>query len=298
MDILSWVPWIAVSVLSAVTVFIILNHIRTKRLPPTDEPVVGEYRIELDVGTHNVPYEGTLYYFNKFLDGISLKKWEKTLDQDTIEKIKKVLDASGKLHYYAMRQGTKKIAFISIGRPLETCFKTQGNHKLVLASGRIGKERGQFHEYITLEPVDQNTFTLNPDASKKFPDLTDALAILREKTPLVEELEIYKENLQIETAHRKEALKLVTHYQGERASAERDKARKNLFPGKSELTKEDESSGLPLVAQLGRYKKHIGIFVISALIGYLVSPQLPYDASLVTFGFGAIPTLIYHLFRG
>ena len=68
MDLYGLVPTIIVAVAVAVLAFIIFTWVKNKKMPPTNEPVVGEYLIYVHTDAEVLPFEGTLYYFRNLLD--------------------------------------------------------------------------------------------------------------------------------------------------------------------------------------------------------------------------------------
>lgn len=202
MNILELIVYIFATGIVGVTIFTVLWWLRTKKLPPTDEPVVGEYRIEVDVGSHIVPFEGTLYYFNKLLNVQHLRTYAKTLEENgeesDLDEVKRELKE--KAHLYAMRLGTKKLAFISLYHPVEIrpFFKSeQGTgRKIVHATGTIGKSTKGF-QHITMEPIDLSSCELNPRDYEAFDKVGKLLTTLLEKAPLIEQIEAKEEQLRI-----------------------------------------------------------------------------------------------------
>lgn len=185
----------------ALIAVIVFNYIRTKKLPPTDEPLVGDYKILLDVGSHIIPFEGSVHYFTKIInpkhfyiigEALGLGKNIDAL----IETLNKV-----KCYYYAIRKGTQKYAIISIHNPIETApfFKTEEEtrKKIVQATGSIGKKEVKGYKVIVMDPQDLSTHTLNPKQYQELSNFGDLLLTILEKAPLTEENSALKEEKQI-----------------------------------------------------------------------------------------------------
>ena len=199
-DFYAWAPQIFAVIAISVVAFFIFVYIRTRKVPPTDEPTVGEYRIELDVGTHIIPFEGTLYYFNKLLNPRHLHAFAGTLStegkvtESDLNELKNFLQENG--FFYAMRQGIKKLAFVSLYHPIETTpyFKTEEKtgRKIVHATGTVGKETRGF-QHVTMEPIDLGDYTLNPKDYSQLDNTGSLLTLLRETAPLIQELGAEKE---------------------------------------------------------------------------------------------------------
>lgn len=194
MDIFNIIPYAAAVGIGVVTLIIVYNYFIAKKLAPTDEPIVGEYRIELDVGTHIVPIEGTLYYFNKLLNPQNIHVYAKAIDQTTKQQLQNLQNyLKDNAHFYAMRQGTKKYAIISINNPIEVSpyFKSeQGTgKKIVHARGTISDTEDGL-QHITFEPLDLQKNTPTPETFEKLSNTGQLLTTLQEKAPLLEEINI------------------------------------------------------------------------------------------------------------
>jgi hypothetical protein len=202
MDFYAILPYAAAIVFVSFALFVVWNYIKTKKMPPTDEPMVGDYRIELDVGTHFVSFEGTLYYFNKLLNPQHLHAYDKTIPdkkiRENLESLHKTLKKDA--YFYAMRVGIKKLAFISLNHPIEVApyFKSeQGTGKKVVhATGFIGKPTRDFQP-ITIIPIDLSKNTLNPTTFDSLNHTGQLLMTLHEKAPLLEEISAKEQQLRV-----------------------------------------------------------------------------------------------------
>ncbi|NIQ05845.1 MAG: hypothetical protein GWO20_09020, partial [Candidatus Korarchaeota archaeon] len=162
---------------------------------------MGRYRIEVNVGTHIVPFEGSLYYFNKLLNPKHLHQYAETLGAEmktSLAELKNFL--KDEAYFYAMRQGTRKLAFISLHHPIEISpfFKTEQDtgRKIVHATGTIGKKTKGF-QHVTMEPINLSDYELNPQEYQTLDHTGKLLTELLEKAPLIEELEAREEELRV-----------------------------------------------------------------------------------------------------
>lgn len=205
MDIYAYTPLIITTIAAAIALFLVFNYFRTKKLPPTDEPVVGDYRIEVDVGTHIIPFEGTLYYNTKYLNpqfaytfGKQITKGDK-VTTDEMTKLHDHLKEKG--HFYAMRMGTKKVAFISLEHPIEMkpFFKTEENtgKKIVHATGFYSKHEINGFQQVTFSPIDLSINSLNPPSFELLENTGKLVALVNEKGPLLQQITTEQEKNRI-----------------------------------------------------------------------------------------------------
>lgn len=267
-DWLAWTPWIMAAILGAVIAFIVFNWFRTKKMPPTDEPVVGEYRIEVDVGTHIVAFEGTLYYFRNILNPNHLHVYAQTLSenlQNKLDNLRTFLQKNA--YFYAMRQGTKKIAFVSLNHPVEVSpfFKSEEGSakKIVHATGKIGESTKGF-QHVTMEPINLRNYELNPKEYAKFDDVGKLLTTLFEKAPLIQQIES-------ERAKNKIMQDKVNDMANEIGRL-KDEAVRWKYEAKGKGVEKTEEEGL-LAFPLW-LKKYLP-YGLALVIGYLISPQIP-----------------------
>jgi hypothetical protein len=203
MDFFEIFPHIVLTITSGVGLYFFLTWYRTRKYPPTDEPQVGEYRIEVDVGTHITPLEGMLYYFNKFLNPMHFQTLWEALKQEKLhtdlKKLERFLRKKG--HFYAMRQGTRKVVIVSVYHPIETTpyFKTeQGSwKKIVHAPGWISDKVIGGFQHIVMEPLNLQKNELNPKEAKMFDKCGELLSAIYEQTPLLEQIEAEKKKNEV-----------------------------------------------------------------------------------------------------
>lgn len=193
-------PLILGAVFLAIIIVVLLNYVLKRKVPPTDEPLIGDYRIELDVGTHIIPLEGGLYYFTKLLNPKHIHTLAQSLDiKDKVTELQKELKERN-VNFYAMRDGLTKLAIISLEHPLETApyFKIdeKTRKKIVHASGTVGKTVGGL-KAVVFQPIDQSKNTLNPADYQNIDKLGELLLTVKEKAPLVEEMLAEKEKTSV-----------------------------------------------------------------------------------------------------
>lgn len=291
MDWLAWMPYLVASIVGAVLLFLFLNWFRVKKMPPTDEAIVGEYRILIDIGTHIVSFEGTLYYFTKLLNPKQLVSYQKALEKHTekkleITELKKFLEE--KAHCYAMRIGRQKFAFISVpsskegkGHPIEITpyFKTiEGSTtKLVLGAGSIGERRDTGFRHVTFEAVDLSKHTLNPGQFEVLKDCGTFVTELREMVPLIEEIAAEKEKnrilqgkvdgLQTDVGHLKDEVEYWKHLARKKAVERR----------------EEEGRGIGLGGLIQTWFPYGLLFIIGYLLSPLIPPLAGYHPAILGF---------------
>ena len=187
-----------------------------------------------------------------------------------------------KAHFYAMRQGTRKVVIVSVYHPIEISpfFKSeQGSlKKVVHGSGWMGKPTGGF-QHVVMEPLDLSKNTLNPSIMKEFDKCGALLTAIHEQTPLLEEIQVAKENSSI----------LQKKVDG--MADDMRKLKNDLEYWKHQARKrgavEEAERGLkvpPLIRMLIPY-------IVAFIVGYLLSPSFIYTATLhpmfLGFGFAA-----------
>lgn len=269
-DLYAWAPYIFATIATSIVAFFILNYIRTRKLPPTDEPVVGEYHIEVDVGTHIIPFEGTLYYFNKLLNPRYLHTFAKILSKKKtptnaqLKKFKSFLKE--KAFLYAMRQGTKKLAFIALQHPIETTpyFKTEEGtgRKIVHATGTIGNETKGF-QHVTMEPINLSDYTLNPKDYDVLNNLGEMLRTLYEKAPLMQELEAEKEKNRV--------MQSKVNGMADEVGRLKDEVEYWKYEAKRKGIEKAEETRI----RIPDWLRKIVPYAILFAIGYVVSPTIP-----------------------
>lgn len=290
MDWLVWMPYIVASIVIAVVAFFILNYLRTKKLPPTDEPVVGEYHIGLAVGTHIIPFQGTLHYFTKFLNPRYLNTFAQklndgsTVTKEDINAFRDYLQSDA--HFYAMRQGTKKVAFISL-HPIEMSpyFKTeQGSGlKQVYATGDYAPEEIGGFQVVSMTPIDQSTYTLNPPDYTKLDKTGKILATIFEKAPLLQELEAEQQKNKVMQGKVDEMADEVGRLKDEVEYWKYEAKRKGIA--------EPEEEGI----KLPKWLKILVPYGISFGMGWLVFQNIPQLAQYHPVFGGALGLLVLFL---
>jgi hypothetical protein len=270
-DWLSWAPWIIASIVAAVLAFVAFNYVRTRKLPPTDEPVVGDYRIEVDVGTHITSFEGTLYYNNKYLSQRFLYAFAQKLTkqdqvtEDQVNGLKEFLQANA--YWYAMRLGTKKLAFISLFHAIETTpfFKTEEKtaKKVVHATGSFNKQEISGFQQVTMEPINLSSYELNPQNYEILDNTGKMVALINEKGPLLQELIAEKEKNRVMQSKVDDLADGVGRLKDEVEYWKHEAKRKGVE------TAEEEATQIP---QIIRRLLPYGILFI---IGYVISPATP-----------------------
>ena len=265
-DWLNWAPYIVVAGIVAFALFVIFNYVRVKKLPPVPsehETELGSFRIVVVScsGSSDV-FDGDLYTFKTFFKEAKVRAWEKGLDEKYVKKIGKCLETAKKVYCYAMRQGTKKLAFISFGTALEVTFTAQEGRKFVVAQQLAPKVNGDF-EYLPIVPIDQTRWEVSSNVYKEISEYSETAKILREKTPLAEELQAEKEENRVLKAK-------MTGFADEIGDL-RDEAEYWKFEAKRREAQEKSEEGfrVPRIIRQGIP------FGILAVAGYLISSMIP-----------------------
>jgi hypothetical protein len=275
-DWLSWMPHVIASGVIATVAFFIITYIRTKKLRPTDEPAVGEYHIEVDVGTVIHPFKGTLFYNTKFLNEQFYYEFAKLLSGENTEvKTEELIQLKDylneKCHMYAMRVGTKKIAFISVEHPIEISpyFKTEERtgRKIVHATGWFNKHEINGFQQVTMAPIDLKELQLNPKGFETLGKLGEILAVVSEKGPLIQEIRFERQRanvLQTKVDQLSQAL-------GE--STDEIEYWKHLARGSPAEKEKEEGFGFRL--RVPSWVKELLPSAFFFIIGILLSPAIP-----------------------
>lgn len=270
MDIYSYLPYIFLVIAGSIALFFIWNWLRVKKLAATDEGVcMQSCRIELDVGTHIVPFEGTLYHFNKLLNPKHFHRFGKSIGKDEakLKEYKKFLEANG--HFYAMRQGMKLFAFISLHNPIEIApfFKSEEGSakKVVHAVGSIGKKTEGI-QHVVMEPINLKKYTLNPGAYDQLDAAGGLLTTLFEKVPLIAEIDAEKEKNRIMQS-KVDSMSAEIGRQKDQIEYWKHLARKKG----AEETKEAGGRFAVNMSWLPKILPYIFLFAV----GYLISPMIP-----------------------
>jgi hypothetical protein len=271
MDLYGLLPLIMVSIVGAITIFVLIHYLRTKKLPPTDEPVVGEYRIEVDVGTHIIPFEGTLYYNTKYLNEQLFHQFAQVItkqDKVTKEQVNELKEyLQKKCHCYAMRSGTKKLAFLSLEHPIETTpfFKTEEGtgKKIVHATGFFTRNEIHGFQQITFEPVSLRNYELNPQDYENLGKTGQIVALINEKGPLLQELKAEKEKNRV--------LQSKVDDLADDVGKLKDEVEYWKYEAKSKGVEEKEEKGV----RIPKFIRKILPYGILFIIGYAVSPSIP-----------------------
>jgi hypothetical protein len=274
------------AIFTALIAVIVFNYIRTKKLPPTDEPLVGDYKILLDVGSHIIPFEGSVHYFTKIInpkhfyiiaEALSLTKNIDTL-RETLDKMK--------CYYYAIRKGTQKYAIISIHNPIETApfFKTEEEtrKKIVQATGSIGKKEVKGYKVIVMDPQDLSTHTLKPKEYQDLGNFGDLLLTILEKAPLTEEFTTEQEKNKI--------LQGKVNDMSEELGKTKDEVEMWKELARKQGVKEEVEGAFNIPKWIKTTILYGAIFVIGSGLGYLGGQSSPDLAQVhpIIFGFGSI----------
>jgi hypothetical protein len=284
MDLYAILPWLVAGIALAVALAYIIYWLKTKKLPPTDEPLVSDnYKIFLDVGSYIIPLEGSVHYFNKIINPKHLHIIAKSLTTD-ISKLQDSLKEQ-KTYFYAMRHYTAKLAIICLRYPIETTphFKSEEKtgKKIVLATGSMGKEISGW-KAVVMQPQDQNEHTLNPSDYKILESFGDLLLTIREKAPIQEELDTERGTNKV--------LQSKVNDMDMEMGALKDEAEywKRLAMKKEEVTEAGEGLKIP------KWIRTLILYGIVALIGYGIgyvlgqsSPDIAQVHPLI-FSIGAI----------
>jgi len=273
MDIYGYMPQIALIITVSIALALFWRYLKVKRLAATDEGIcMDSCKIELDVGTHIVTFEGTLYHFNKLLSPMNFYKFLKSLvkgdkaTESELKEYKKFLEEHG--HFYAMRQGTKKYGIISLHNPVEIApfFKSeQGSaRKIIHAVGTIGKSVEGL-QCIVMEPINLKHYTLKPETYENLSSCGKLLTTLYEKIPLLAEIKALGEK------HR------ILQTKVDKMATEIGKLKDEVeywkhLARKKGAEEKEERRGLTLnIPALSKLLPFVFLFAI----GYLVSPAIP-----------------------
>lgn len=272
MDWLMWIPWVIGAIVAAAVAFVLFNWIGVKKLKVNQEPVVGDYRIEVDVGRRLECFEGELRYFEDMMRPGYLHQLAETLssktDKGSFEELREYLVT--KCHHYAMRQGTRKYAFISAEHPIEVSpfFKSeQGSDiKVVHAVGtNLDTKIGGYY-FVAFEPVDLSTNELNPKDYSLFGHFAKFTAHLLDKAPLMARMEALEEECRIMESKNQEIADKLGQVVDERESW---KFTAELHGAGGE-PKEEEGT-----TDLGTLIKQCIPYAILFGVGYWLSPFIP-----------------------
>ena len=302
MELLEIAPAAIGALIIAVIAFVIFNWFRNKKMPPTDEPLVGEYRILLNIGTHVIPIDGALHYFNKLINPKHLHILAKSLNiTEDIESLRKILqNEKDRCYLYAIRSGITKHAVISYQHPIGTSpfFMTEEktNKKLVIAAGSIGKENNGW-KAVVMTPLDQTKYILNPKDYQTLEKFGDLLLTIREKAPLLEQIESVIKEKDIFFQKLKEVLaknESLTVKNSELLDILTD----TNLKGPEETIIEPTTK--PAKFNIPTWLKYLVIIGTGAIIGYAASSYAspnPIIQAIATILTATIATLLYKLVK-
>lgn len=264
-DWLAWLPWVIASIVGAVLAFVLFNYVRTRKLPPTDEPIVGFYRIELDKGDTIKPFEANLYYNNGQLNPDNFQALIQVLPQKLKEKaieLRKELERN--YHFYAMRVGMRVVSFVS-KNPIEArpFFKgEQGtSRKIVQTNGRFYK--GDKRDYVIMGPRDLFEGNPNPQVASILLDVPKLLEKLNEATPLIQEINAVREKNRVMQSKVDDLADDVGKLKDEVEYWKREAKRRGV--------EEKEEVGI----NLPRFALKLLPYGLLFVIGYVISPAIP-----------------------